>query len=78
MKRSLYLLKKTLILWPNTKKKFDGIKMIINKQKNATGATNPEVPLRFHYTLLNIINILLMYETDEKVAGQLSFIFKLL
>ena len=40
MKRSLYLLKKTLILWPNTKKKFDGIKSIVNKQKN-TGTSNP-------------------------------------
>ena len=38
MKRSLYLLKKTLILWPNTKKKFDGIKNIIGKQK--IGANN--------------------------------------
>lgn len=78
MKRSLYLLKKTLILWPNTRKKFDGIKSIVNKQKNTTGTTNPEIPLRFHYTLLNIINILLMYETNEKVASQLSSIFKLL
>lgn len=64
MKRSLYLLKKTLILWPNTVKKFDGIKSIINKQKNAAGTTSSEVPLRFHYTLLNIINILLMYEPN--------------
>jgi len=37
MKRSLYLLKKTLILWPNTKKKFDTIKNIVNKLKG----TNP-------------------------------------
>lgn len=77
MKRSLYLLKKTLILWPNTKKKFDGIKSIIGKQKS-TANSNTESPLRFHYTLLNIINILLNYETDEKLSPQLTSIFKLL
>ena len=77
MKRSLYLLKKTLILWPNTKKKFEGIKAIISKQKSTTGSSS-ESPLRFHYTLLNIINILLMYETDERLLPQLPSIFKLL
>lgn len=35
MKRSLYLLKKTLILWPNTKKKFESIKVIVNKLKSS-------------------------------------------
>lgn len=41
MKRSLYLLKKTLILWPNTRKKFDAIRTIVNKLKGAnTGAAS--------------------------------------
>ena len=35
MRRSLYLLKKTLILWPNTRKKFDTIKTIVNKLKSS-------------------------------------------
>lgn len=64
MKRSLYLLKKTLILWPHTKKKFDSIKVIVNKLKSVqptSAQTSPEMPLRFHYTLLNIINILMSY-----------------
>lgn len=77
MKRSLYLLKKTLILWPNTKKKFDNIKAIINKQKS-TNTQGTESPFRFHYTLLNIINILLLYETDERLLPQLTTIFKLM
>lgn len=37
MKRSLYLLKKTLILWPNTKKRFEAIRTIVNKLKSSTG-----------------------------------------
>ena len=77
MKRSLYLLKKTLILWPNTKKKFDNIKGVISRQKN-TNVQGVDSPLRFQYTLLNIINILLMYETDEKLLPQLTSIFKLI
>ena len=36
------------------------------------------MPLRFHYTLLNIINILLLYEQDTKLIPQLTLIFKLL
>ena len=36
MKRSLFLLKKTLILWPNTKKKFEAIRTIVNKLKGNT------------------------------------------
>lgn len=36
------------------------------------------MPLRFHYTLLNIIHILLLYEKDEKLVPQLTSIFKLL
>ena len=39
---------------------------------------NTEMPLRFHYTLLNIIHILLLYEKDERVLPQLTAIFKLL
>ena len=35
MRRSLYLLKKTLILWPNTRKKFDTIKTIVNTLKSS-------------------------------------------
>ncbi len=81
MKRSLYLLKKTLILWPHTKKKFDSIKVIVNKLKGAQSSnaqTSPELPLRFHYTLLNIINILMSYEPDAMLLPQLTMIFKLL
>lgn len=36
------------------------------------------MPLRFHYTLLNIIHILLLYEKDDRVLPQLTSIFKLL
>lgn len=36
------------------------------------------MPLRFHYTLLNIIHILLLYEQDQKLVPQLTGIFKLL
>lgn len=36
------------------------------------------MPLRFHYTLLNIINILISYEPDAKLLPQLTMIFKLL
>lgn len=64
MKRSLFLLKKTLILWPNTRKKFDSIKLIINKLKSTNSSASSqsnEQPLRFYYTLLNIINIMLLY-----------------
>lgn len=80
MKRSLYLLKKTLILWPNTKKKFDAIKTVVNKLKstNIAGMQSSEMPLRFHFTLLNIIHILLLYEPDHKLLPQLTGIFKLL
>jgi hypothetical protein len=81
MRRSLYLLKKTLILWPNTKKKFDTIRTIVNKLKGANSATNSqgtEMPLRFHYTLLNIMHILLLYEQDKRLVPQLTSIFKLL
>jgi hypothetical protein len=39
---------------------------------------NNEMPLRFHYTLLNILHILLLYERDERVLPQLTSIFKLL
>ena len=35
MKRSLQLLKKTLILWPNTIKKFNTIRTVVNKLKGA-------------------------------------------
>jgi|JI6StandDraft_1071083.scaffolds.fasta_scaffold18525_6 hypothetical protein len=78
MKRSLYLLKKMLILWPNTKKKFDQIKVVVQKLKviaNTQPAQDP--PLRFHYTLLNIINIMMEFETDAELVGQLENIFKL-
>jgi hypothetical protein len=81
MKRSLYLLKKTLILWPNTRKKFDTIRTIVNKLKGAnSGAVSQgaEMPLRFHYTLLNIVHILLLYEQDHRIVPQLTSIFKLL
>jgi hypothetical protein len=81
MKRSLYLLKKTLILWPNTRKKFDTIRTIVNKLKGAnSGAVSQgaEMPLRFHYTLLNIVHILLLYEQDQRIVPQLTAIFKLL
>lgn len=81
MKRSLFLLKKTLILWPNTKKRFEAIKTIVTKLKSNTGNTGTqsnEVPLRFHYTLLNIIHILLLYERDDRILPQLTSIFKLL
>ena len=80
MKRSLFLLKKTLILWPHTKKKFEAIRTIVNKLKSSSNMAmqSTEVPLRFHYTLLNIIHILLLYEKDERVLGQLTSIFKLL
>ena len=78
MKRSLYLLKKTLILWPNTKKKFDNIKGVINRQRTTNNTQNSDSPLRFQYTLLNIINILLTYETDEKLLPQLISIFRLI
>lgn len=73
-------MKKTLILWPNTKKKFDAIKVVVNKLKssNNTNLQNNEMPLRFHYTLLNIISILLLYEQDVKLIPQLTSIFKLL
>ena len=40
MKRSLYLLKKTLILWPNTKKKFETIRNIVNKLKGSNSNSN--------------------------------------
>lgn len=36
------------------------------------------MPLRFHYTLLNIIHILLLYEQDNRIVPQLTSIFKLL
>lgn len=80
MKRSLFLLKKTLILWPNTKKRFEAIRTIVNKLKGPgnTGVQNTQMPLRFHYTLLNIIHILLLYEKDDRVLPQLTLIFKLL
>ena len=81
MKRSLFLLKKTLILWPHTKKKFEAIRTIVNKLKGNSpnmAMQNSEMPLRFHYTLLNIIHILLLYEKDERVLPQLTSIFKLL
>lgn len=81
MKRSLFLLKKTLILWPNTKKKFEAIRTVVNKLKSSNSNANMqhnEMPLRFHYTLLNIINILLLYEQDSKLLPQLISIFKLL
>lgn len=75
------MLKKTLILWPNTKKKFEAIRVVVNKLKSSTtnaNLQNNEMPLRFHYTLLNIINILLLYEQDSKLLPQLTSIFKLL
>jgi len=82
MKRSLFLLKKTLILWPNTKKKFEAIRTVVNKLKSSSNTASlqggSEMPLRFHYTLLNIISILLMYEQDIKLLPQLTSIFKLL
>ena len=74
-------MKKTLILWPNTKKKFEAIRTIVTKLKNSSSAVsmqNNEIPLRFYYTLLNIIHILLLYEKDERVFPQLTTIFKLL
>lgn len=81
MKRSLFLLKKTLILWPNTKKRFEAIRTIVNKLKSSSSNVamqSNEMPLRFHYTLLNIIHILLLYERDDRVLPQLTSIFKLL
>ncbi len=80
MKRSLYLLKKTLILWPHTKKKFQSIKVIVTKLKTAQNVNNqnPQMPLRFYYTLLNIILILMSYESDSKLLPQLTMILKLL
>ena len=36
------------------------------------------MPLRFHYTLLNTIHILLLYEQDIRITPQLTSIFKLL
>lgn len=78
MKRSLYLLKKMLILWPNTKKKFEQIKVVVQKLKVITN-TQPaqDPPIRFHYTLLNIINIMMEFESDAELVGQLDSIFKL-
>lgn len=34
MRRSLYLLKKMLILWPNTRKRFEQIKNLVQKMKS--------------------------------------------
>lgn len=68
MKRFLYLLKKMLILWPNTKKKFDQIENVIKKLRQNPHAHNPNMNpsindpyLRFHYAFLNIINTLLEF-----------------
>ncbi len=44
MKRSLYLLKKTLILWPHTKKRFESIKIIVNKLKGAQSSNAQTSP----------------------------------
>lgn len=78
MKRSLYLLKKMLILWPGTKKKFDQIKVVVQKLKNMA-STQPmqDPPLRFHYTLLSIMVMMLEFESDSELVGQLDPLFKL-
>jgi hypothetical protein len=78
MKRSLYLLKKMLILWPSTKKKFDQIKVVVQKLKAiASNQPQQDPPLRFHYTLLNIIHIMMEFESDAELINQLENIFKL-
>lgn len=78
MRRSLYLLKKMLILWPNTRKRFEQIKILVQKMKSlTTNQPAQEPPLRFHYTLLNIVNILMEFESDAEIAKEINNIFKL-
>lgn len=85
MKRFLYLLKKMLVLWPNTKKKFDQIETVIRKLRQNSHYHNPSANpslnndsyLRFHSAFLNIINILLEFEQDHLLQGKLMMIFNL-
>ncbi len=80
MKRSLHLLKKSLILWPKTIKKFEGIKNIVSRLKNSPNTAVSHYgdnPSKFHYSLLNVIHSIIMCEDDSEILEQMSSIFKL-
>ena len=85
MKRFLYLLKKMLVLWPSTKKKFDQIENVVKKIRqgphvhgtNLAQSQANDPLLRFHYAFLNIINTLLEFEEDANLNGKLITILNL-
>ena len=54
-----------LILWPNPKKRFDQVKLVVNKIKQNPVIQNPPDPMRFYYALLHIIYILLNFDSDK-------------
>lgn len=74
-----------LVLWPNTRKKFDQIETVIRKLRqnhnyhnsNMNPSMNNDSYLRFHSAFLNIINILLEFEQDIQIQGKLMMIFNL-
>jgi hypothetical protein len=80
MKRSLYLLRKMLLLWPKTAKKYDQIKSIIQKMRinQNSQANNAESNNRFHQVLLNLLLILIEFEDPEVIDGQSMRLFELL
>lgn len=66
MHRCLYLLKKTLFIWPHTKIKYDHFKNLQQKFQQifdqSTQQNNTIDQLKFQYSFLNILNILLEFD----------------
>ena len=80
IKRSLYLLKKIFIIWPNTKIKLETIKKMC---ENITKIDNLQIDrkldkLKFNYTLLTILNILTEFEKKSNVTPLLFSLYYLL
>jgi hypothetical protein len=77
IKRSLYLLKKIIIIWPDTRIKFNTLEKqcqnIIKNEQVQHLEKN-----RFNFTLLTILNILLEFEREENILENIELIHKLL
>lgn len=87
MQRCLYLLKKTLFIWPHTKIKYDNFKNQMTKFQNQQD--NPQNQpqqqqnqnidkLKFQYSFLNILNILLEFDKPDNIFQNLSVIIELI
>ncbi|KAL4497765.1 hypothetical protein ABPG72_000520 [Tetrahymena utriculariae] len=70
IKRTLYLLKKTFFIWPDIQQRNEYYKTQLQKFSNRSYS--------FYYCQLNILSIILEFESNEKILNFLPTVYKLL